>query len=274
MKLAINYSTQAAALLAAGKIQLDRFKCPDWPDMIAEAQTQLPVAVHFTLTAGSGKLKKTADWDFIAGLLDQTHTPYVNLHLSPTLKYFPDYSVDKLSHAQSKKVFKAMRKDVRAAVREFGPERVIVENVPYRGSQDKVFRTAVEPQWIGEIVEDTGCGLLLDISHARISAHQLGVDACEYMEQLPIEKIKELHFTGLHDLDGYLQDHLSILEADWPFLEWALDRIHSGRWAVPWLLAFEYGGVGDKFAGRSDPAVIADQLPRIYHLMKERNEWQ
>jgi len=273
MKLAINYSTQAAALLAAGQIQLDRFKCPDWPDMIAEAQSVLPVAVHFTLTAGSGKLKKKANWDFIAGLMAQTDTPYVNLHLAPTLKDFPDFSVADLSAAEDRKVFKAMRKDVRSAVREFGADRVIVENVPYRGHQDKVFRTAVEPDRIQEIFADTGCGLLLDISHARIAAHHLGLDAFDYMEQLPIKRIKELHFTGLHDLDGYLQDHLSVLEADWPVLEQVLDRIRSGRWAEPWLLAFEYGGVGEKFAERSDSAVMAAQVPRLQTLVKESKAW-
>ena len=272
MQLAINYSTQAAALLAAGQIHLDRFKCPDWPDMIAEAQAMLPVAVHFTLTAGSGKLKKTADWDFIAGLLAQTNTPYVNLHLAPTLKDFPDFSVADLSEAEARKVFKAMRKDVRAAVREFGADRVIVENVPYRGHQDKVFRTAVEPDRIQEIFADTGCGLLLDISHARISAHYLGLESFDYMEQLPLHQIKELHFTGLHDLDGYLQDHLPVLDEEWPVLEQILERIRSGRWAEPWLLSFEYGGVGDKFADRSDSAVMAAQVPRLHRMVKELKE--
>jgi uncharacterized protein (UPF0276 family) len=274
MELAINYSTQAAALLAERKIQLDRFKCPDWPDLILEAQAQLPVAVHFTLTAGSGKLKKTANWDFVAKLLAQTGTPYVNLHLAPTQKEFPDFSIQDPSPAEAQKVFKAIRKDVRAAVREFGPEKVIVENVPFRGLQDKVFRTAVEPARIEEIVNDTGCGLLLDISHARIAAHHIGLDACDYLDQLPVHKLKELHFTGLHNLDGYLQDHLPVLEHDWPILEWVLARIRSGQWADPWLLALEYGGVGEKFAGRSDPSVIAAQVPRLYSLVKERTEWQ
>lgn len=269
MELAINYSTQAAALLAEGKIQLDRFKCPDWPNMIAEAQALCPVAVHFTLTAGSGNLKKTADWDLVTRLMEQTSTPYVNLHLAPTIKDFPDFSVQDLTRSEAKKVFKAMRKDVRAAVREFGAKKVIVENVPFRGPQDKVFRTAVEPAMIRALVEDTGCGLLLDISHARIAAHHLGLDDHEYLEQLPVHRLKELHFTGLHNLDGYLQDHLAVLEQDWPILEWVLERIRRGEWADPWLLAFEYGGTGEKFAWRSDPAVIEKQVPRLYSLVKE-----
>ncbi len=38
MEFGINFSTQAAQLLADGLIKLDRFKTPDWPDMIQEAQ--------------------------------------------------------------------------------------------------------------------------------------------------------------------------------------------------------------------------------------------
>jgi len=53
-ELRINYSTQAADLLKQGKIQVERFKCPDWPDMIAEASQLCPVAVHVNLKAGVG----------------------------------------------------------------------------------------------------------------------------------------------------------------------------------------------------------------------------
>lgn len=59
MKLAVNYSTQAAVLLRQSRIQIDYFKCPDWPDLIQEAKKHAPVAVHFNLTAGHGRLGKT-----------------------------------------------------------------------------------------------------------------------------------------------------------------------------------------------------------------------
>src|SRR5207253_10695921 len=49
MEFSINYSLEAAALLAAGKINIDRLKLPDWPNMIADAKKLGPVYVHFPL---------------------------------------------------------------------------------------------------------------------------------------------------------------------------------------------------------------------------------
>ena len=88
------------------------------------------------------------------------------------------------------------------------------------------------------------------------------------MRQLPVEKLRELHFTGVHQIGNRLQDHLEALEEDWCILEWVLERISSGEWPRPWLFVFEYGGVGEKFAGRSEANVIAEQVPRLYKMVK------
>ncbi|HLV36123.1 MAG TPA: hypothetical protein VKY59_13445, partial [Spirillospora sp.] len=52
MKFALNYSPQAAELLRAGDIDIDLFKCPDWPHLIEQARQQRPVYIHFPLVAG------------------------------------------------------------------------------------------------------------------------------------------------------------------------------------------------------------------------------
>jgi len=270
MKLAINYSIQAAELLSKGSIQLDRFKCPDWPDMIAEASELLHVAVHFNLKAGGTSLADT-NWQEVERLLEKTRTPYVNLHLNPTTKSYPGLPVETSDQAQRELVTDRMIRDVNIAVAHFGGERVIVENVAYRGRHGKVLRPAVEPGVIAEIVSETGCGFLLDISHARISAHHLGMDDRDYMSRLPINILRELHFTGLHNLDGFLQDHLPVLDNDWPVLDWVLGLIRERSWANPWLLAFEYGGVGGKFEGHSEAEVIAEQVPQLYERIQTFN---
>ncbi|MBN2550101.1 MAG: DUF692 family protein [Anaerolineales bacterium] len=268
MYLAINYSTQAAALLHEGRIQIDRFKCPPWPDMIAEASPLCPVAVHFELKAGNAGLRET-NWAPLHAFLEETGTPFINLHLNPTIKHYPGFSVDTTQPNQVERVIQQMIEDVNAVVDEFGAPRVIVENVPYRGLQGKVLRPAVEPQVILQVLNATGCGLLLDISHARIAAHHLGMDEKVYLAQLPTDRLRELHFTGLHNLNGRLQDHLEILETDWPCLDWVLERIRTGEWNKPWMLAFEYGGVGEKFAAHSDPQVIAEQVPLLYRRVRD-----
>ena len=142
-----------------------------------------------------------------------------------------------------------------------------MENAPYHGPEGRLLRACVEPELIRRLVEETGVGLLLDISHARIAAHSIGMPERAYMEALPVDQTHELHFTGLHRLNGRLADHLPVLESDWPALAWVLENIQSGEWGRPWMLAFEYGGVGEKFAWRSDPAVIQEQIPRLYNMV-------
>lgn len=262
MLFAINYSPEAASLVRENRILIDRFKCPDWPDMIAEAIQIRPVAVHFTLAAGRNRLPK-ADWKLVEHLLKMTSTPFVNLHLEPHINDFP--GIDPENPEQDERVVEQMLAEIHQVAQRFGPERVIVENVPYRGKGYKVLRPAVLPEVITQVLDATGCGLLLDIPHARIAAHHLGIDEREYISRMPLHRLRELHYTGLHNLDGYLQDHLEVLDTDWPILDWAIEQIRTFKWKPPWMLAFEYGGVGEKFAQRSESQVIATQVPLIYN---------
>jgi uncharacterized protein (UPF0276 family) len=267
MKLAINYSPAAAELYRQGSIIVDAFKVPDWPDLVEEAGAISLPAVHFSLQAGNGKLDQT-DWKLIERLLAKTATPYINLHLEAHAQNYPDVPVNTNDPYQTTLVFERLLQDIKIVVNRYGPERVIAENIPYHGLSCEHLRPCVQPAIICRLLEETGCGLLLDISHARISAHSLGLSDREYLNQLPTDRIRELHFAGVHTLPNGLQDHLSILADDWTLLEWALERIQRKEWSQPWMLAFEYGGVGSTFAWRTDPAVIASQVPRLYELVR------
>jgi uncharacterized protein (UPF0276 family) len=165
-------------------------------------------------------------------------------------------------------VFERLLKDTMAVVSQYGAEMVIAENVPYHAHRGEYLRPGVEPELITRLLNETGCGLLLDISHAHISAHSLGLVDKDYLNQLPTDRIREMHIAGVHTLPDGLQDHLSMLADDWNLLEWVLERIRRKEWSQPWLLAFEYGGVGSIFAWRSDPNVIREQVPRLYEMVR------
>jgi len=273
MLFAINFSTQAAVLFQQGRIKIDRFKCPDWPYLIEEASEYCQPAVHFNLNAGRGKFspksgRKSSEWIFrkldeVDKIAKDTQTPFINLHLEARSADFPEFPIDSVQPSHQEIIFSQVIADVQTIVSRFGNQRVIVENVPYR-STGQVLRPSVEPELISKVVEQTGCGLLLDIPHARISARSMGIEENDYFNRLPVHRLKELHFTGVHDLNGWLQDHLPALEADWMRLEWVLERIRQGEWPRPWLLAFEYGGVGEKFTWRTSAQDIENQGNRIY----------
>ena len=263
----INYSQPAFTLHQSDSLKLDRYKCPDWPDLVEEVVQTTSVAVHFNLLAGNGHLSE-ADWQMVERLSALTDTPYVNLHLGAVRTDFPEISVVHPSRDQSLRIIDNFVADVSVLVEHFGAQRVIVENVPYTGSAGKTIRTSVEPEIISQVIRDANCGFLFDLAHAHISAHYLGIPVWEYILKLPLERLRELHISGAQSVSGVLSDHLALTTDDWTLLNRGLDYIRRGDWPKPWMAAFEYGGLGDEFAWRNQPEVIASQAPMLYDAIK------
>jgi uncharacterized protein (UPF0276 family) len=171
-------------------------------------------------------------------------------------------------------------------VEKMGPERVVIEN-----DYDFVGRNlspAFLPEVISRVVEETGCGLLLDLAHARLASNYFGLGARDYIDELPTAQIREIHVSGVQPLEGWwaerlsqvggdlghvrnlfgrLVDHLPMTEADWSLCEWAMRRIHDGAWGQPWAVTFEYGGLTGFFRATTDKGILADQIPRLYTLV-------
>jgi uncharacterized protein (UPF0276 family) len=160
-----------------------------------------------------------------------------------------------------------MLDDVSAQNARFGKSRVMVDSVPFGNPEEDDYQPAAEPPMIRRIVERTGCGLLLDLSHARITARMSGKDERDFIDAMPVEHLRELHVTGLGVVGAALKDHLPMTDDDWTMFEWALDRIATRRWATPWCIACEYGGVGELFRQHSDPDVIRHDIPRMRRLV-------
>jgi len=262
MKFCINYSPQAAALVKSGKIEVDFFKTPPWPDMIAEAQELRPAKVHFNLRAGS---LQEPDIGVINTFLSNTSTNLINTHLgikADEMPHIPPNQTPGLKQRQE--VTDRFVSHVQKLCSAFGPDRVIAENIPFRNNENTNLMGSADPETISEIINNTGCGFLLDVSHARIAAQSYGMDPKTYIQMLPLKSLKELHFTGIHNWDGYLMDHLALTDEDWPWLKWVLEHVREGHWGNAHMLSFEYGGIGDFFSRFSDPLVMAAQVPRLY----------
>ncbi len=261
MDFAVNYSPAVAVLLQAGRVDVDLLKVPDWPELVDEAGAYRPVYVHFPLEAGNAAPMR--DLEAVARLRDATGTRFVNLHAAPSGERFPAMDVTTTAAADRRAVADALATDVAAACERFGSDDVILENLIYRGPDRSLPRPGVEPEVLREVVEATGCGFLLDLSHARISAGYLGEEPWSYIERMPLDRLRELHVTGIGIVEGRPQDHLELEEADWRAFERALERVRLGAWAMPATVAFEYGGVGPVFSWRTDQRVLEEQVPRL-----------
>lgn len=294
MEFAANYSPMLADLVAGGLVRVDRFKCPAWPDLIAQARALRPVYVHTPIIVGTGlgapydaERNAPADLEYYADLLAETGTPLLNTHFYPSLEAFPGLRLNDLDARRGRMLAETALRDLEPALRRFGPAGVTVENcVP--DDDQRPFLLAL-PEVIGAVVEGAGCGFLLDISHARLSAGVLGVDEHAYTAALPVDKIREVHVTGIQRMEGRWlellrqvndpiwdagrmagrrQDHLPMTEEDRESYRWMMGEIHAGRWSRPWVVACEYGGVGGFWNVLCDREVYLRDLPFLENSIR------
>lgn len=189
MKLAINYSPQAKMLAEQQAIDLDLFKCPSAsenvvreyaPTLLKDAGVCRPIYIHFPLHAGNGSMAAT-NWDEIEEALRQTGTPYVNVHLQAQTKDFSGMTADTHAPEDAARLTEVFVQDIAALTARFGPERVIMENVVYRGPEGKVLYPCIDPAVLSQVVTETNCGLLLDTAHARLTCLASGSDVKDYI---------------------------------------------------------------------------------------------
>jgi len=261
MRFAVNYSTKLAELVMAGKVDFDLFKCPEWEGLLKAATPIKPVYLHLDITVGRDRVQRL-DYEKLRRMLAETNTPHVNCHLSGSADLKIGNKTDRLT------LLKRWIDEINLLKREFPGYTVISENLPFEPPIPE-YHLAGDPKLITEAILETDTGLLLDISHARISADTLGVDYREYIEGLPLERLHEIHITGLRTYHGYLADHFEMQEGDWSSAEWAANQIAVGTWREPEIVAFEYGGVGEWFSWRTETWALEEQVPRLNKLFGE-----
>ena len=261
--------------------------------MVAAAQDIHQVYVHFPLRVGSGlgdaidtETNQPADWRQVERLLAQTATPFVNLHLAPKAADYPDIPADTTHPDHMKMLIERMVHDTRAVATRFGTEHVIIENNYARTGH--LVQLAHSPEVIRRVIEESGCGFLFDVSHARLAAQDLEVDILEYIHKLPVEHTREIHVTGIQRLDGHwidvarkagvdaaiiqtlagqFSDHMPMTDKDWEFAAWMMEQVHNEAWGHPWIVAFEVGGINGLFEAVADKEMLAEQIPRLHSLV-------
>lgn len=135
----------------------------------------------------------------------------------------------------------------------------LIENMPLNRLPAEQ-HILTEPSFIKEVCEEAEIGLLLDISHLKVSAHYLGMTENEYLHNLPLYLVREIHVNGPRKKsDGYFDAHESMREEDFTFLEEVLKVTN------PRIVTLEYGGDEKK---KTCADTLADQLDKIKVLIE------
>lgn len=85
-----------------------------------------------------------------------------------------------------------------------------------------------ETDFLAEVVQRTGCGLLLDLNNVHVSAFNLGFNAFEYVEGFPVAAVGEVHLAGAMadaELDLLIDNHGARIAAP----VWDLLRAFAAR---------------------------------------------
>ena len=72
-----------------------------------------------------------------------------------------------------------------------------------------------ESEFIKTILEETDCGLLLDVTNLYINSRNFGFDWREFLDEIPLNRVVQLHFVGSHTHGNRLIDaHANKTEAE------------------------------------------------------------
>lgn len=101
---------------------------------------------------------------------------------------------------------------------------LILENITYTVSMP--FREMDEASFLADVLERTGCGLLLDVTNLYTNSVNHRYDPLAFLERLPLERIAQLHFVGGHWQDGVLVDsHSQATQQEvWALMDEVLKR--------------------------------------------------
>ncbi|TPQ40521.1 hypothetical protein C2U70_04885 [Bradyrhizobium guangdongense] len=101
--------------------------------------------------------------------------------------------------------------------------------------------TMCETDFIRNVAERTGCGLLLDVNNVFVSAANHGYSALQYLADFPLERVGEIHLAG-HTEQGDDEGTLLIDSHDGPVADavWKLfEIVIARRGPVPTLIEWD-----------------------------------
>jgi len=106
---------------------------------------------------------------------------------------------------KTRESLRCLKENIQVALEEIR-KPLILENVTQtiRFPQD----TFDEASFLGELVDENDCGLLLDVTNLYINSVNHRFDPLEILHRLPADRIVQLHFVGFHhDGESLVDSH-------------------------------------------------------------------
>jgi uncharacterized protein (UPF0276 family) len=114
---------------------------------------------------------------------------------------------------------------------------LLLENITYYASMPG--SEMDEPDFIRAVIDEAGCGLLLDINNLYVNAKNHGHDPFEHLARMPLDRVRQIHLAGFSkEGDVLLDTHSRPVAKDvWDLYREALRSTGS----VPTLIEWDQG---------------------------------
>jgi hypothetical protein len=233
----------------------------------ARIQERVPVLLHCSSMSVAGFVRPTDQTlDAIAEHADRTRTPWIGEHLAFISADALDggdggdhrapteltYTVcPQLSEETVERVAANLR---RLRARFLVP--IILENSPQYFALPG--STMAMPAFIAEVARRCDVDLLLDLTHFLITTSNMDLDPLSSVSELPLERVVEIHLSGMSQQSGrWWDDHSA------PVPEEAFELLGQIRPRIrPRAVTFEYN-----WAPSMPEPVLVDQIARVRDLL-------
>ena len=102
----------------------------------------------------------------------------------------------------------------------------LIENISYYMAVPGAEFT--EAQFLSELLEKADCGLLLDVNNVYVNATNHSFDPFAYINELPLERVAQIHVAGHSKIDGVIIDThgMPVIEPVFQLLQHVLSKTH------------------------------------------------
>jgi uncharacterized protein len=208
------------------------------PAALDAIRRDYPLSLHGTgLSLGSAAGLDPAHLSRVREVVERVQPGLVSEHLSFSVAA-GNYLADLLPLPMTEEALGVVCRNV-AQVQDCLKRAILVENP----STYLRFRHSTIPEWefLAEVAQRTGCGILCDVNNIYVSARNHGWRASTYLAALPPRAVGEIHLAGhsVRQLDDtrtiHVDDHGSRVAPEvWALYAEALERFGPVPTLIEW----------------------------------------
>lgn len=187
------------------EILADNYTAPGGliPRQLEAVRSSYPITLHCVGMSPGGT--DPLDMAYLAGIkrLMRDYEPaWVSDHLCFSSHREREYH-DLLPLPYTEEALQHVSKRIRQ-IQDYLGERILIENVSTY--LEYKHTTLTEAEFIAALVEKADCDLLFDVNNAYVNQVNHGAPVGDFLNALPLERVREIHLAGYEDKGDYLID--------------------------------------------------------------------